>query len=150
MRTTIILTTFLFLASSAITAGSGGGNGSNSSVQFSVTAEQMKLAPGGAGTLIFTLHPKAGIHINLEPGLTITTDSSSGVTLYGKPKIPLEGQTNYLDAAKPIRQSFRMPAHASSDTLTVSGTLTYYYCSDAEGWCSRFKQPFSLQIRIRQ
>jgi hypothetical protein len=148
MRTIFILTALLLIAGSAQTVGVGGGKGSNSAVQFSVATERKKLSPADVDTLLFTLHPKSGIHINLEPGLTISIDSSSGVSISGKPEIPVNAKTNFLQEDKPIRQAYRLPAHLSSDSIIVSGVMTYYYCSDAEGWCSRFKQPFSVKIRV--
>jgi hypothetical protein len=148
MRIKTILAILLLLTTSVMTVGSAGGKGANTSVQFSAATERKKISAGGADTLVFTLHPKSGIHINLEPGLSIVADSSSGVSFSGKPEIPIDAKTNFLDESKPIRQGYRAPAHLSSDSITISGVMTYYYCSDKEGWCSRFKQPFILKIRV--
>lgn len=148
MRTLFILPVLLLFSTATMMPIGAGGKGSNSSVQFSVSADQTGYSPGEPGTLLFTIHPKKGIHINLEPGLTISADSSSDLGFSGKPEIPIDSSTNFLNESKPIRQPFRVPPHRTPDSLTVSGTVTYYYCSDAEGWCSRFKQSFRLKIRV--
>ena len=137
--TLLLLTAALFTG--RLIAGGPEDKGSNASVQFTVSAART------GHTLLFTLRPKKGLHINLEPGMMITADSAGGVFLAGQPQIPTDTSTHYLDQSAPIRQQFRLSKPAAGDSVTVTGSMTYYYCSDTEGWCSRFKQPFSLKVR---
>jgi hypothetical protein len=52
----------------------------------------------------------------------------------------------YLDPSKAIVQRFTVDTPPRSGPVTLKGILTYYYCSDAEGWCSRFRQPFTVTL----
>jgi hypothetical protein len=97
------------------------------------------LKPGGSGHLLVSLKPVKGIHINLKPVMSVRFDSLSEVRPNGDPEIPKKGE--YLDAAGNIRIPIVLPASRKPGSAALRAELTYYYCSDAEGWCSRFKQP---------
>ncbi|MBI1803681.1 MAG: hypothetical protein HY033_07525 [Ignavibacteriae bacterium] len=131
------------------------GNGSslpaaNKYVQYSAKVQQTPWKPGTTGTLLLKLTPQQGIHINTQPPIVVILDDSSSITLVGKPKFgTVKADTSvYLDASKAIRQSFTVARSAAPGPLLLKGTLTYFYCSDAEGWCSRFKQPISVTVTV--
>ncbi len=129
----------------AISAISGNNpEGANTYVKFSASLRPaLRDRPG---TVQFELRPNKGIHINLEPPISVAFDTASPVKATGKLDIPRLEKVPYLDPARPIVQRVTLPKRSGKDTLTLRGTLTYFYCSDAEGWCSKFKQPFVLTL----
>ena len=118
----------------------------NQYVSCRVELNNNALRPGSTGELLITLVPARGIHINLNPPISFAFEGSSAVTPKGRLEIPKKDK--YLDGTKAIRQSFRVPASATPGTMVIRGTIMYYYCSDAQGWCSRFKQPVELSVRV--
>jgi hypothetical protein len=118
----------------------------NSYVKFTA-----KLKPGTprartAGEVHFTLRPQKGIHINLEPAMSLSFDSGAAAKAEGKLEVPRMEKFPYLDTTKSVVQRFTLAGPGQTGKTTVRGVLTYYYCSDAEGWCSKFKQPFALTL----
>ena len=137
---------FLFMSLPAF-----GGNTAptNKYVEYSATLKPGKLKPGASGQILIMLKPHGGIHINLEPPLNFAFDSSLQFTSSRSITIPKMKKANFLDPTKSISIPFTLTQSAShSTTVTLKGTLTYYYCSDAEGWCSRFKQPVEIQCEV--
>jgi hypothetical protein len=118
----------------------------NDYVTYSASVDRKQVAAGSSASLLFRLVPKKGIHINLDPPLSLTFDSLPPALKLDQIKIPKRKE--YLDAAQPIVQPLRIAAAARPATLKLKGTLTYYYCSDAEGWCSRYRQPVELALTI--
>jgi len=51
----------------------------NQYVKFSVALKQPTMAKGSTGALLITLRPQKGIHINLEPPVSVTFDSAAPV-----------------------------------------------------------------------
>jgi len=118
----------------------------NSYVQCSVAIKQKSLRPGTATQLLISLRPKKGIHINLDPPLQVKLDSAEIVSSVGKPEIPR--RDTVLDLSKPVRLSVTISPKAKPGSFTVRGTVTYFYCSETEGWCSRFKQPIEFKLTV--
>jgi hypothetical protein len=118
----------------------------NQYVKYAGKLSAASLKPGASGNLLVSLKPAKGIHINLKPALSVRFDSLSEVRPNGDPEIPKKGE--YLDAAGNIRIPIIVPASFKSGTASLKAELTYYYCSDAEGWCSRFKQPIELSLTV--
>lgn len=146
------LSFFLLLALNLPTDIIAGGNTSitNEHVDFTATLKKNRLAGGSTGVLFFTLKPHKGIHVNLEPPIGIRMENDSLATLTGDLELSSlkKDTTKYLDASKPISQKFMLSKLAGTGTKIVKGTLTYFYCSDAEGWCSRFRQPFEVTLTV--
>ena len=120
----------------------------NKHVKFSAAVKEKKLKPGSTATLLFSLTPDKGIHINLDPPVSFQLDTT--LVGFAPGSIDLPKKKTFLDASKPIRQSILLAKMLKVGDSIIRGTLTYYYCSDAEGWCSRFKQPVELKLTIAQ
>jgi hypothetical protein len=118
----------------------------NQYVKFTCKLPSPSLKPGASGNLLVSLKPAKGIHINLKPALSVRFDSLSEVRPNGDVEIPKKGE--YLDAAGNIRIPIIVPASLKPGSASLRAELTYYYCSDAEGWCSRFKQPIELSLTV--
>ena len=118
----------------------------NSYVKCDVSVKQKKLKPGGDGELLITLIPKQGIHVNLDPPLNVKLDSSEAVSSVGKVLIPQKDTV--LDTSKPIRLPFTLSKKVKPINVTIRGTVTYFYCSESDGWCSKFKQPIEVKFTV--
>ena len=141
--TALVLSLLLFVSS-----GLAGGvaTRSNEFVECTVSTRPSTLKPGATGMLFITLKPKKGIHVNLTPPLSVIIDSSDVVAASAKREIPKAKK--YLNTAKPIRYTFTLSPTARTGEATIKGTLTYFYCSDAEGWCSKFTLPIAQKITV--
>ncbi len=118
--------------------------------EISLATKGMKV--GGAGELVIRLTPKPGIHVNVVPPMSIKLDEGQEFRASGNLQYTAVAKdtTRILDATKPIRQSLLVSGSARPGRYTLKGTLTYYYCSDADGWCSRFRQPIGLDVAVRR
>jgi hypothetical protein len=141
----VFILVFVFLSNSAF---SGGTKPTvNEYVHVGISLKQKTLKPRQTGEMLIALKPKAGIHINLQPPITIEFDSSASTTLsVDTLVVPANGK--YFDTTKQLRQSFRLLKSVKPGKLSIAGTLVYFYCSDADGWCSRFKQPFKVTVSV--
>jgi len=127
----------------------GGTTPTNKYVEYSASLKAVKLKPGATGQLLITLKPQSGIHINLDPPLSVVFDSSTAFAPAGKLDIPAMKKKKFLDHTKAISVPFTLARSLTpGTTVTLKGTMTYYYCSDAEGWCSRFKQTVEIQCAV--
>jgi hypothetical protein len=120
----------------------------NEHVSFQIRLKEKTLRPGSSATILISMQPKKGIHINLETPTTIKLDSSEMVKATGNLILPKNPKDNYLDVSRNIQQAISLSKDAKPGALMIKGVFTYFYCSDAEGWCSKFKQPFELTARI--
>ena len=120
----------------------------NEYVGFSISLKEKSVKAGGSGTLLISLQPQKGIHVNVNPPITIAFDSSDIVAPVGKLEIPRID--TLLNTSKPIKQTIRVSRQVKSGTAAIKGTITYFYCSESEGWCSRFKQPFDVAIKVKK
>lgn len=120
----------------------------NKSVTVDVTVRDSSAAAGGRAELLFSFAPVAGIHINLKPALEFTLDSASQAALSGALVLPKGGP--YLNTKEPVVQRVALSTKAKPGPLTLKGTLTYFFCSDKEGWCSKYKQPVEIALTVRR
>ena len=120
----------------------------NQYVVFGVIAKPASLRAGRKCQLLISLKPVKGIHVNLKPPMEFKFDSSETISSVGQLEIPTSGRTGYLDPSKPVKQTFMLSEKLKPGEAVVHGMLTYFYCSDAEGWCSKFKQPVEITIAV--
>jgi hypothetical protein len=120
---------------------------SNEYVQLDARLSRAALSPGAHAKIVFTLRPAEGIHINAEPPPSFALDSPSVATLLGVPSMERDTK-GYLATGTPLRQSFIIAPKAPPGPSRLRGELVYYYCSDARGWCMRYRQPVVLTLTI--
>ncbi len=118
----------------------------NKYVSVEVVVKQKNLKPGSSADMLISMKPVSGIHVNLKPAIELKLDSASVVSVAGNPGIP-KGK-EYLDTSTPITQRISIPNNLKPGEISVKGMLTYYYCSDKEGWCSKFNQPFNITLNV--
>ncbi len=146
----VIISTLVFSFIFSCTLLAGDANKVNEYVKVDIILKQKKMKPGETGELQIKFKPKSGIHINLDPPLSIKIDSSEDIKSLGKFDIPKATKEGYFDIMKTATQHFTLLKKVKADTVLLKGVLSYFYCSDADGWCSRFKQPFEFTISIKQ
>ena len=139
----------LLALSTSVFAGDEASKG-NTYVTSTITLKSKAMKPGSKGQVLITLKPEKGIHININPPIDVKFDSNGIVDSRGKLEVPRSKKTDYLDDTAPIRQFFTLKKKIKQGTMTIKGVLTYYFCSDAEGWCTKFKQPFDLAVTVKK
>jgi hypothetical protein len=146
------LTTMAFLASLLACVPSTGTSqekGSEIHVNIAAALSRDTLAPGAGAELLFTFKPKKGFHVNAVPPMAVAFDSTAPAKNGGKIVIPSDTSTGYLKSSLPVRQPFALTHPAKKGRWELKGVLTYYYCSDAEGWCRKEKLPFAVPITVK-
>lgn len=118
----------------------------NEYVKTFISLDTKEIKAGGNGNINISFKPENGIYINIEPEVEVTLDNKFAVidtiiTLSGKNK-------DYLDLKKPVKANFKISNNLKEGTYQLKGSLIYFYCSEKEGWCSRYKQPFNLNLKI--
>ena len=122
----------------------------NKYVKVEIAVQQKQLQAGTTGQLLISLKPQKGIHINIQPPLSVTLDDDSSAALSGTMVFSTvkKDTLELLDSSKPIKQSFTLAKQIKPGKMFLKGSFVYFYCSDAEGWCSRFKQPFNVEVTV--
>ena len=141
---------------SLTTKGVAGVKPANEFIQISVRAEKDSLKAGGQGKLLFTITPKAGFHVNLEPPISLALAEEKNFTLLAKKFIPdstikeITTKDGYkiFNPKAPVAFNFKVAKSLKPGKHTLQAKLTYYYCSDAEGWCSFTTETFPITITI--
>ena len=127
-----------------------GRQGGNEFVAVDVRLEQPTGKAGGHGRIIISVKPKKGIHVNAVPPMDLRLEKGGIGTIAGKLEYSTVTRDTalYLDPSKSIKQSFSIAGTLKPGAVSLKGTFIFFYCSDAEGWCSRFKQPIDLKLTI--
>jgi len=146
-RHALLFAGLFFLATSpALNAGAGDPPG-NAHVKVEARLARTGLPPGAKSEILFTLTPVEGIHINAKPAPEFSMAAGSPASVAGSLRVT--GDTRgFLAPNAPVRQPIRIGRKAGTGPHTITGTLVYFYCSDAEGWCMRASQPVALPVEI--
>ena len=118
-------------------------------VSIAVAAARDTLAPGAGTEILFTFSPKKGYHVNAVPPMAVQFDSTSPARAGGKIAIPADSATGYLRTSLAVRQPFTLARSAERGRAELKGVLTFYYCSDAGGWCRKENLRFTLPVTVK-
>ncbi|HLF13423.1 MAG TPA: hypothetical protein VI932_00860, partial [Bacteroidota bacterium] len=99
--------------------------------------------------ILFTFSPKKGYHVNAVPPMAVQFDSTSPARPGGKIAIPSDSATGYLRTSLAVRQPFTLARSAERGRAELKGVLTFYYCSDAGGWCRKENLRFMLPVTVK-
>lgn len=104
-------------------------------------SSDFKLEKNKHNEFIFTiiLKPSDGIHINSKPAPSIKFNDPLVEILETKFD---KTEKNYIDTRKPIIVKLKIKTR---NLNSLKGELTYFYCSDSEGWCSKFVEKFEVK-----
>jgi hypothetical protein len=115
-------------------------------VKITAKASQDTVRAGKETRLIFHMQPKAGLHVNVEPAIKLALLESKNFTLRAEKFAPdsaskiLTTKDGYKifdpQYAQPVAFAVKVMKATKPGRYPVKAKLTYYYCSDAEGWCS--------------
>ena len=122
----------------------------NKYVHFQAHLQKNTLHAGDTTVFAITLTPSSGIHVNSIPPMTFSLDSTASRSLEKVGSLSFEklDTTSFLNYAKPVTQSFKISSKSFSGAYKLKGTFTYFFCSDVEGWCSKWRQPVEVSFRV--
>lgn len=150
-RTILFLFHGLFLINSAVAFAEG-------EVKITAKAAQDTVRAGKATRLIFQLQPQAGLHVNIEPAIKLTLIDAKSFKLAAEKFVPdstsktVTTKDGYKifdpNHAQPVTFIVKAEKNTKPGLHPVKAKLTYYYCSDAEGWCSFANQEFVFNLVV--
>ena len=138
----------LAMLSSWLMAQQGADPGLVSHVKVYASLSKQTFKSGETGELRLTFSPEEGYHINANPPVEFTIDSGKVVLLKGELTQTVDRSNGYLSTRSPVRQTLYVPSTVAPGVHVMKATVTYYYCSDLEGWCVRFRQPVLLSFTL--
>ncbi len=146
--TELFVTIFAVFAGQFLGPIGDGDDKRNRHVAVEVSVEPTTLKPGATGEIRIQFQPNDGIHVNAEPPTQLKFADGSAITLIGDPTVPTDSTTGYVDVTRPLTYTFGVDRDAPSGRINVNGTLVYYFCSDKEGWCLRWKADVALTLSV--
>jgi hypothetical protein len=88
------------------------------------------------------------VHVNLFPPPRLDLEPMQEVLKVAPAPAAKPTSKKYLGPAEPYR--FPVVAKAVSPTAqTVKGVVTYFYCSQREGWCRKGSNPVEVAVKLR-
>jgi hypothetical protein len=142
------LAILFFFALAISSQASAGDPPENRYVKVALALVDSSISPGSHGDILIMLTPVDGIHINAEPAPEFLIDSGGVAVAVGKVQMKTERNAK-VAAGKPMVQEFAITPKTLPGEHAVRGTFTYYYCSDSEGWCMRYRQAVALTVIVK-
>ncbi len=136
------------LVQCALLASVAGASSPNDDVRVEARAASATMRSGSSGAVELRFFPVEGFHVNLDPPVQFSLDSAVALDLAGKPVMTADSVTGYLSTTVPVQQAIIIRDQTPPGLLIVKGTVTYFYCSEREGWCNRRKQPVEFTISV--
>lgn len=121
----------------------------NEHVSVKITLKTQIIAGGDSGEIAIDFNPEEGYYINSVPILSVKLDSNNIIASTGKIKIPAGKKPEYVDTSKPVKLPLIFRKDLKKGVHLINGTLTYFYCSQQDGWCAKYKQTFSLKVTVK-
>lgn len=125
-----------------------------------ITAKAVKdtVRIGKETRLLFEMRPNAGLHLNVVPAITLELIDAKNFTLLAKKFTPdstsktLTTKDGYeiFDPhhAQPVSFAVKIEKNVKPGRYPLKAKLTYYYCSDAEGWCRFTNEEFVINLVV--
>lgn len=120
----------------------------NALVDVKLTVEQRHLRPGETGAVLISFKPKKGISITTDPMFELTIDTLEQFFALGRITFAKNAK-GCLEPNRSVEQRLIVARETPPGVYYIRGTFLYYYCSDQEGWCSRFRQPVELSLTVQ-
>jgi hypothetical protein len=131
----------------SVPGGGASGPGADPSPHFDVTA-QFRATKAGAGEVSVTFAPKdPDVHINTTPPPKLKLEADQKVLALKAEPRPAPAEEKYLDTMFPV--VFPVSVLAAPAGQTVKGSLTYYYCSQRQGWCRKGTAALDIPVKPR-
>jgi hypothetical protein len=148
MKIPLILITSLFLGGYNQN-GPGKSPAENEHVGVSIILKHKTMAVGDSNEILINFKPEDQYFINTDPHVSIKLDSNKIIASVGKIQIQKGKKPDYVNTSQPVKLQIMLRKNVKKGAHELKGTLTYFFCSDADGWCSKFKQPFTLKITVK-
>jgi hypothetical protein len=127
-------------------------------VKITATAAKDTVRAGKQTRLFFRMQPREGIHVNVVPAISLELIDAKNFTLPAKKFTP--DSTNKTLTTKdgyeifdprhvqPVSFAVKIEKGAKPGRYPLKAKLTYYYCSDAEGWCRFTTEEFVINLVV--
>jgi hypothetical protein len=125
-----------------------------------ITAKAVKdtVRAGNEARLLFEMQPNAGLHLNVVPAITLELIDAKNFTLLAKKFAPdstsktLTTKDGYKifdpHHVQPVSFAVKVEKGVKPGRYPLKAKLTYYYCSDAEGWCRFTNEEFVINLVV--
>jgi len=134
-----------------MSAASGAPASSAAAAHFEVSAEFRPARAPGTGEVAVTFAAKdPDVKVNTRPAPRLKLDADQKI-LADKPGArPDAGpeEAMYLDTTFPVVFPVAVVERPRS-AATVKGSLTYYYCSQRQGWCRKGTALLTIPVKAR-
>jgi hypothetical protein len=127
-------------------------------VKITANAANDTVRAGMEVRLLFHMQPQTGLHVNIEPAISLELINAKNFLLPAKKYMPdstikiLTTKDGYkiFDPSQPQPVAFAVKVEkgAKPGRYPLKTKLTYYYCSDAEGWCSFASEEFVINLVV--
>jgi hypothetical protein len=125
----------------------------------SVALEATFVPPARAGapaSVAVTFTPRdPDVRVNQEPAPRLKLDPAQNILDYRPPAktapmAPFDPSTaHYLEPAIPYAFPVSIKPGAAKGDHRVKGSVTYFYCSKAEGWCRKGSAEVEVPVSVR-
>lgn len=100
-----------------------------------VRLSQPSFTPGDSGQFLVSFRLPPDHHVNSEPGVDLAVPGQTLITLCGAPVASSHEDSSILNTETPVRQKFFVMPNTAITSASLDILVTYFYCSDAAGWC---------------
>jgi hypothetical protein len=149
MRRHVVRHTLLGLIATALVCATSlaGTPGDTEHVACRASLSASTFRRGDTGEIRIVLTPAAGIHVNGSPLPSLRLAPGAVAVAQGAVDAAVNAR-GYLTGDSTVVQRIGIRKDAPRGTHVLRGTITYYYCSDTEGWCMRSQQALELSLTI--
>jgi len=128
--------------------------------EVKITAQAVKdtVRAGRETKLVFQMQPQEGFHVNVEPPIKLALLDAKNFTLVAEKFVPAanakivttEDGYKIFDPqhAQPVTFAVKIAKGARPGKYPVKTKLTYYFCSDKDGYCSFKNQEFVFNLVV--
>ena len=117
------------------------------SPHFDVSARFRPGKTAGSGEVAVTFAPRdPDVHINANPAPRLKLDTAQKVLGEKAGARPSVGSEKYVDTTFPVVFPVTVLTPVRGEQA-VKGSLTYYYCSQREGWCRKGSAELEIPVK---
>ena len=117
-------------------------------VHCDIRLTAVALKPGGTYQMEIRFSPEDGVHVNSDSPIDIEFEELSPLRYAGPLSMRKIPTTEFVDTRHPLTANVAVIKKCKSGKHTVKGSLRFTFSSDAEGWSSRYTQPFELTFTV--
>ncbi len=132
----------------------------NNEDEVKITAKAVKdsVRAGREIKLVFHMQPQEGFHVNVEPAIKLALLDAKSFTLAAEKFTP-DAKTKTLTTedgfkifdpkhSQPVTFAVKVAKNVKPGKYPLKAKLTYYFCSDKDGYCSFKNQEFVFNVVV--